>query len=356
MGNRYGAGKWRNASAESRFGFFCVCLVIALICASAILSVAGQRVQLFAQAETSSGSSVKIPNVQFQNRTVYTAIWLINIYSFEYKTGTYTFDMYIYYFWIDPNISTIDWYLMNGYPAYAGAKLLVEKNQSGPVQWEIYRVRAILNTPLESKGYPFDHIVLPVSIEMLTHGYDSTLAWLSQDTGIDIDYKNVGWSTPTFDLLTSTREVYPFGSGTPRIDMNIHQYRAVAVGFIETIVPPIIFCIVSAFSFWFRMDDSTALGLRVGLNTSMLITAVLFYLSEVNNIPPVSTLTFYTAFIISVLSFLAMNLIITILGYVRWAYHKRTSEHIDRINRWGLLASFVLPVSLFLILIFLVGS
>ena len=93
----------------------------------------------------------QVPNIQYENHTVYVSLWLINVYSFDYKTGSYTFDFYVFFFWSDPNIQTANWYLMNGYPSYPGAKLLVASNYTDQVKYEFYRVRADLNTPLEPK-------------------------------------------------------------------------------------------------------------------------------------------------------------------------------------------------------------
>jgi len=95
--------------------------------------------------------------------------------------------------------------------------------------------------------------------------------------------------------------------------MDIVIKREMIVAFPEVILPPLILCLVSAFSFLLRMDDSGAFG-RVGLNTSMLITAVLFNLSMQKQIPPTSTINFYTIFITGMFLFLALNLIVTILG------------------------------------------
>jgi hypothetical protein len=217
----------------------------------------------------------QVPNVDYQNRTVYVSLWLINVYSFDYKTGSYTFDFYVFFFWSDPNIPTADWYLMNGYPAYPGAKLLVSSNYNDTVKWEFYRVRANLNTPLEPKNYPFDRIRLAISIELLTKGYATSLVWLPNATGIDAGFKNVGLTAPTFETTTSASH-YPVGIDSPRADMFIVQDRNLYGAIIETIFPPLIFCIVSVVCFLFQMHESAAFSLRVGINTSMLITAVLF--------------------------------------------------------------------------------
>ena len=61
-------------------------------------------------------------------------MYLIQCYGFEYKTGSDMYHFYVRFLWTDPNIKTADWYLMNGYPAYPGAKLLVDENKTGDCQ------------------------------------------------------------------------------------------------------------------------------------------------------------------------------------------------------------------------------
>lgn len=279
---------------------------------------------------------------------MYISLWLINIYSFSYQTGSYTFDFYVFFFWTDPNIATANWYLMNGYQTYPGAKLLVSSSYNTTVKYEFYRVRANLNTPYQGKDYPFDKIKLDIAIELLTNGYNTTLTWLPSDTGISSQFQNVGWTQPTFQLTSST-SYYPVVVQSPRVDMYILEQRDTYGAVVETIVPPLIFCIVSAVSFLFQMHENSAFSLRVGITTSMLITAVLFNIAQQSNLPPLTTLTFYDVFIDSVISFLATSLIVNILGYVEFMRHQ-DKERVNRLNRNGFIASVAIPVILFVVL------
>ena len=312
-----------------------------------------------AKAEEQSPPPIitQVPNIQYQNHTVYVSLWLIAIYSFDFKTGSYTYDFYLYFYWIDPNISATlapetaklgsDWYLSNGYPTYPGAKVLVSSNYNGTVKWELYRVRANLVTPLEAANYPFNRIELPISIELLIDASQASFVWLQNQTGISPAFQNVGWTTPTFELATSTIH-YPSGVNTPSADMFVIQNRNLYGAIIETILPPIIFCIVALVCYLLRMHDSSAFSLRVAIISSMLITAVLFNIAVQNNIPPITQVTFYDVFIISVFSFLAISLVVTVAGYVDWVA-KADERRVSRINRWGLVVSVAVPLLLLLI-------
>ncbi len=289
-----------------------------------------------------------VPDVIRENNTISVGIHLIDMYNFEYKTGRYTYDMYVFFFWTDPNITTADWYLMNGYPTYPGAKLLVDADRNSTVKWELYRVRADLNAPIEPTNYPFDRVSLPVSIELLTHKCPTNLVWLDKETGIDSGFSNVGWSRPLYRLNNSV-SYYPLGIVSPRGDMIIVMDRYPFGAFMKTIFLPLVFCFVAAVCFLFRMHDTAAFTLRVGIITSMLVSAVLFIFAEQGEIPPVSQITLFHTFMASTICFLALGLVTTVVGYVTWM---RTSnkEYVDRINRAGFVVSVTIPLLLFWLL------
>ena len=281
--------------------FFLALLVTSLFIA--VVTTLEENCFAEAQEEPSMPFTTEVPNIQYQNRTVYIALWLINIYSFDFKSGSYTFDFYVRFFWIDPHVHKADWYLMNGYPAYPGAKLLVSSSYNTSVKWELYRVRASLNNPPEAKDFPFDQVKLPISIELLTDASQISMTWLQNATGISSSFQNVGWTTPMFALTTSTADS-SVGVNSPRADMIVIQNRNLYGAIVQTIFPGLIFCIIALVCFLFPMHEGTAFSLRVGINTSMLITAVLYNIAVQNNIPPLTRVTFYDVFIDSVISFL----------------------------------------------------
>jgi hypothetical protein len=282
-----------------------------------------------------------------ENHTMHIGLYLIQCYSFEYKSGSYTFDFYVRFLWTDPNIKTADWYLMNGYPTYPGAKLLIDENKTGNVKWELYRVRANLNAPIEPTDYPFDRIKLPISIELLTHNYNVSLVWLKSATGISPDFTTVGWSKPVYELTTSFSN-YPLRV-EPRADIVVSLDRNFYGAFMKTVFPLLVFCFVSGVGFLFKMNEDSAFALRIGIGTSMLISAVLFNISEQNDIPPVTRLTFYNSIIAAVVSFLALFLIVTILGYVEWK-KSQDKKKVERINRNGFVISIAVPIIILILL------
>ena len=294
-----------------------------------------------------------VSGVNFENNKVYVGVWLNNIYSYQYTAGSYTIDMYLYFFWIDQNISTVDWYLINGYPINPATTVLVSSDLTGDVKYEIYRVTAACSTTPDAKDFPFDSIQLIVSVELITHGQSIEFVWLENETGLDPSFVNAGWVTTSLDLTTAMH-IYPLGAALPRAEMVVTQQRQLILSNIQGIIPPTIFAIVSAFSFLFNLKDASSVGLRLGLNTSMLVTTLLFNFTVGSAIPPSSSITIYGLFILSVLIFIVLNLIVTITGFVHWFYYKN-EVRARNTNRWGFIVSIVLPLVFFSLLFFLRG-
>jgi len=293
------------------------------------------------------------PN-EFENNTVYIGIWLVNIYSYNYLTGSYVLDFYLYFFWVDPNINGTDWYLMNGYTVNPATTVLVDQNLTGPVKYTIYRVTAQFSSTPDASNFPFDKIELGVSVELLTHGYATELKWLENQTGIDPIFQNPGWVTTDLQLTVSNHE-YPLDVTLPQAEMTITQQRQQSTIIVQYLFPPLIFSIVSAFSFLFSLKDMSAVSLRIGLNSSMLVTTLLFNYAVNSNFPQSSsTIVLYTVFMTAVLTFMVLNLLVTVFGLVRWSRFKNAVE-IQRINRLGFIATIGVPLLIFVVLILLRG-
>ncbi|MEI6795995.1 MAG: hypothetical protein WCK39_03955 [Methanomassiliicoccales archaeon] len=314
---------------------------------SLVLLIAAMALPLFplsgeveAASELPPPSAVALP--QYGNVTI--SLYVINVYDFQYKTGSYTFDFYLELQWTDSNITYLDWYLMNGMPSYPGAKNLVFIDNTSAVRSELWRVRADLSVPIMANEYPFDTVDLPISIELLTPYFNTSLQWDRAQSGVDPAFKIVGW-----DIIATTYvsgfHVYTLKYDEPQAVMTITLVRSPMVGFINTILPPLIFCIVSAFSFFLRLDESGSFSLRIGMNTSMIITAVLFNISENGQIPPVTDLSFYSLYFVAVLCFLAGNLLVTMVEYIYWK-RGMSQPRMRNINFWGALACLVLPAIL----------
>jgi hypothetical protein len=320
-----------------------MCICIAFI-AVFFLQIASSNAQASSQPPPVSG-------VNFENNKMYIGVWLNNIYSYQYTTGSYTIDMYLYFFWVDPNITAVDWYLINGYTVNPATSVLISSDLTSDVKYQIYRITAACSSAPDAKDFPFDTIKIEVAIELLTHGNKIEFVWLDGETGIDPNFINAGWVTTDLKLTTASH-VYPLNAELPRAELVVTQQRQMLISNVQNLIPPTIFAIVSAFSFLFSLRDASAVGLRLGLNTSMLVTTLLFNFTVGTVVPPSSTITIYGLFIFAVLIFIVMNLIVTIAGFVQWFYYK--NERQTKItNRWGFILSLIVPVVFFLLILLL---
>lgn len=108
-------------------------------------------------------------------------------------------------------------------------------------------------------------------------------------------------------------------------------------------LPPIIFCIVSGLSFFFKADKITH---RLGLGTSMLISAVMFHLSQTSSLPALPSLILIDKIMIPIYAFLASSLFGTTLIYIYEEYWKNV-DYTQKVNRIGAIIILVLPFIVF---------
>lgn len=288
------------------------------------------------------------PEIVPQDHAVYLSIWIIDLYGYDYPEGSYIFDFFLFYSWSDTNITTIDWYIMNGYPTTPTSKQMVGLTETNGIKSEVWRCRATFDVDVIPKLYPFDTVKLPILIEVLEHGYDVELKWVESESGINPDFIEVGYNYQSLEY-SMAQEHYPYNITLPQAEVDVVLVRDTYSALYSIIIPPLIFCVVSAFSFAFRIDDDNGFAIRIGLNTSMLITAVLFNIAQMDKMPPITGFNLYSIIEISVLLFISMNLITTIVGYVTWKY-KEDNTFVKTIDRLGLLASFIVPAVVFLVI------
>ena len=191
----------------------------------------------------------QLQGLDFGNHTMYVGIWVLHIYSFQYTTGTYTLDMYVYFFWTDPDITTANWYLTNGYPINSEAKVLINRNINGTIKYEFYRVTATLNTPPDARDYPFDQINLKISLELTNAAVNSiNLVWLQNQTGLDPAFINPNWNTTNIELST-VKHSYPLGIEAPYAEMTITQAKTKPSSALASLISTLGFfiCVCSIF-------------------------------------------------------------------------------------------------------------
>jgi hypothetical protein len=197
--------------------------------------------------QTDSDIGFKTVDVIQNDNTVNVGVWLINMFGYEYRTGDYIADMYVYFYWTNPNVTTIDWHFANGYPVTPTAVTLVGNMTNGNLKAEVYRATANLNAPPDASEFPFDKINVTVAINLITHGNNLALTWMNNETGIDNKFANPGWRTISVYLESSINN-YPLGVNVPRATMVLIQERQRPTQSISPFIPPLFFALVSAVS------------------------------------------------------------------------------------------------------------
>jgi hypothetical protein len=278
-------------------------------------------------------------------------LWLVNVFDYQYTQGTYTADMYIYFFWTNPNIATIEWFFANGYPITPTSITVVANDTESDVKYEVYRATARLSSTPNAQDFPFDKINLTITVDIFPRGQNIKLRWLTDQSGLDSKFANSGWKTVAVELRSMSHS-YPLDVKAPRAEMVVIQQRQQLTTSVNPFITPAIFALVCAVSFLFSLKEMSAVALRIGLNTSMLVTTLLFSFTISNTIPPSSTLVLYSIYLLSVLIFMVSNLIATIIGVVGWIKYKN-EKRTQRANQLGFLISVIVPIVIFLLFYFL---
>jgi len=320
--------------------FLCILLLLALLLMAGCSASAGED-----RTTAPSPKANPIHVSHLAENEIETGIYVISIGNFEFTKGTYTLDFYIVFRWSDQSLSPSSFEFMNGRPASKEKIFESLSNDSNEV-W--YRVQANLFINPEFKDYPFDTQNLKIIVEDSKSNI-STLKYtaMADIRGIDRQFAISGWKIQSSDLVVGEHE-YPWGETYSQVTFTIKLQRDAGLTAAKLLLPPIIFCIVSGLSFFFRADKITQ---RLGLGTSMLISAVMFHLSQTSSLPPLPSLILIDKIMIAVYAFLASSLLATTLIYIDDEYWKEV-DYTKQVNRLGGALTIILPFVVFGLLYF----
>jgi hypothetical protein len=278
--------------------------------------------------------------------TINVGIYVISIGNFEFTKGTYVLDFYLMFQWANQNISPINFEFMNG-RATSKEKIYDVRTNSSFEVW--YRVQASLFITPELNKYPFDSQDLKIIIEDSTYNISTfTYTPMTAVLGVDPQFRIAGWKIQSHSTNVSNH-VYPWGEEYSQLTYTIKLERDAGLTAAKLLLPPIIFCIVSGLSFFFKADKITH---RLGLGTSMLISAVMFHLSQTSSLPPLPSLILIDKIMIAVYAFLASSLFATTLIYIDDEYWKDV-DYTKTVNRLGGVITIILPFLVFGFLYFI---
>jgi len=275
-----------------------------------------------------------------------TGIYVISLGNFEFTKGSYTLDFYLMFTWNDTNISPSSFEFMNG-RALSKEKIYENIQNDSSEVW--YRIQANLFITPEFDNYPFDTQELKIIIEDSKNNISSlTYSAMDNVVGIDDQFAIAGWKIKSSNVDVADHE-YPWDETYSQLVFTITLERENGPTALKLLLPPIIFCVVSGLSFFFKADK---IAHRVGLGTSMLISAVMFHLSQTSSLPALPSIILIDKIMISVYAFLAASLFATTLIYVDDEYWKEV-DYIKQVNRFGAIITIALPFIVFALLYFL---
>ncbi|MDO9324021.1 MAG: hypothetical protein Q7T80_03590 [Methanoregula sp.] len=274
------------------------------------------------------------------------------INNFDFIKGTYSMDFYLHFRWTDPTIKTAaEFQLMNGRissGSYSVRQLMADT--SGPVKEEWYRVRADFDVTPNIRNYPFESGTVPIVIE--NGNLDQTrliFVPLVNESGIDPQFVIPGWTIGT-PVFTVTDHLYPWGKTYSRVFFNVPVTKNPMDSIIQTLLPPVLFCLIAMLSFFINLEHRELLPLRYGLTTSMFITAVMYHFSQLSMLPGLGVLKLFDKFMIAVYIFLAATIVVTTLCYLAQRSWERP-ELVKPINLYGMVVSILLPFISFWLLV-----
>lgn len=276
---------------------------------------------------------------------VHAGIYLINFGNFDVTKGTYTMDFYLWFRW-DParapgNFSPEKFEFMNGRPA-SKDKIIDQANPDGTREvW--WRIQANLYTDPDFRSYPFDQQRLSLQFEdSVSPITNLTYAPLTNESGVDPGVRVAGYRLDSSTMRTEEK-AYPFGERYSRGIFEVVVTREPFGTTVKTLLPPLVFMLVSGLSFLFPPEK---LALRVGAGTSMLISAVMYHISQTSSLPPLGTLTLIDKIMMSTYAFLTLSLAITAMISVNADYWKKPALT-AKLTRYGALVTLAAPLIAF---------
>ena len=277
-------------------------------------------------------------------------IYVNGLSNFDFGKGAYSLDFYLWFRWSDPNITSMNIEIMNGHPAYSNAFQKIIDNTNGTLKEQWFRLRADLFIPPDLTSYPFEAGGLKVDLEdAVLNNTMLRYHWASEGSGYDSTSLVIpGWKIVSLNYSVGEHQ-YTFGETYSKATFTIQVERNSLPAAIQIVMPPIIFCLVSSLSFFFRETKESNIGIRLGLNSSMIISAVLFYYGQQASLPPMSSFSIFDEMMVSVYVFLGITIAVTVLGVLETDFF-RHPRRINFINRFGAITALVSAVMVFVLL------
>ena len=282
-------------------------------------------------------------------QVVRVGILAINFGNYDVNRGTYVVDFYLWFRWSpqgpDDTFTPERFEFMNG-RASSKEKIFDGTTPTGAREvW--YRIQANLYTDPEFGSYPFDTQRLQIVLEDAVHTADALrYEPILDESGLDEGFRVSGFRIRGWEA-ENVPKTYAFEETYDRLVFTVTISREVTSTLLKSFLPPLAFVLVAGLGF---LLHPSKVANRLTLGTSMLIAAVMFHISQTVSLPPLGMLILFDKVMIAVYAFLACTLAVATLIAIDEDYWK-DRDHTRAINRWGVFASLLLPVLVFLLLV-----
>lgn len=290
------------------------------------------------------------PEAQAQSPVeVEVGLLVINFGNYDTNKGTYLLDFYLFFKW-DPataaaNFTPAQFEFMNG-RATAKDKIFDAMDDEGKRElW--YRVQANLYSEPHFESFPFDTQRVEIVFEDSVYTTDQIVYVPNQEaSGLDEGFKAAGWRVhePVFEIVEKD---YKFEETYSRARFSIDLSRERFSTAIKSLLPPAAFMLVAALQFFIH---PTKWNNRLGLGTGMLISAVMFHISQTVALPPMAKLILFDKVMIAVYLFIVSTLAVTTLIAIDEDYWK-DRDNTRAINRYGAVVTLLLPAVVLVLLL-----
>jgi hypothetical protein len=252
-------------------------------------------------------------------------IYVLNVGKFEVATGSYTVDFYL-----DMRCPTdCD---STRFEFSNGRANTVDKIIDTPTE-KFYRIQASLSQNIDLRKYPFDSHRISIIIEDKEKTREDLIYKIDPaGSGMDPTVAIVGWDLNGWGTEVGEHFYVPYNETYSQYTFNIDISRPILPSFIKSMLPVFFMIFVSMLSLLLAADKVT---MRLSLNISTLLAAVMFHLNITSQIPPVGYMTFADKFMIGTYLILLATLASGVL--LMRKTEKKDDKKADKIYKNSLL-------------------
>ena len=291
-----------------------------------------------------------VPTASAEPVQVGAGVYVLSLGNYDVNKGTYTLDLYLVLSW-DPatapaNFTPEKFEFMNGRAA-AKEKLFDEVNATTGERELWYRVQANLYSAPQFDDFPFDRQSVRIEFEDSIYTTEDLVYVPREDvSALDEGFHAAGWRTGEHALQVVEKD-YAFGETYSRVQMSVELSRERFSTAIKSLLPPIAFILVAALQFFIHPSKWNN---RLGLGTGMLISSVMFHISQTVALPPIGRLILFDKVMIAVYLFVVGSLAVTTLIAIDEDWWK-DRDHTRAINLYGAAATILVSGATLILLL-----